>query len=134
MKTFKEEYETQIEPYLKQIDIFLKTKKPPYSILKTSELLHIPQSEIKHIMAKENVTTIDRKTFFTIMKNGSSTLCHVFARELYCGIPKYYTAENISYIYNLDISTVLQASQQMGLNKFSPDIIKTLFRFIPIQK
>ena len=27
MKTFKEEYETQIEPYLKQIDIFLKTKK-----------------------------------------------------------------------------------------------------------
>ena len=133
MKTFKEEYETQIEPYLKQIDIFLKTKKPPYSISQTAELLHISQSEIKRIMAKENVTTIDQKTFFTIMKNGSSTVCHVFARELYCGIPKYYTAENISYIYNLDISTVLQASQQIGLNKFTPDIIKTLFHFIPIQ-
>ena len=132
MKTFKEEYETQIEPYLKQIDIFLKTKKPPYSISQTAELLHIAQSEIKRIMAKENVTTIDQKTFFTIMKNGSSTVCHVFARELYCGIPKYYTAENISYIYNLDISTVLQASQQIGLNKFTPDIIKTLFHFIPI--
>ena len=132
MKTFKEEYETQIEPYLKQIDIFLKTKKPPYSISQTAELLHISQSEIKRIMAKENVTTIDQKTFFTIMKNGSSTVCHVFARELYCGIPKYYTAENISYIYNLDISTVLQASQQIGLNKFTPDIIKTLFHFIPI--
>ena len=134
MKTFKEEYETQIEPYLKQIDIFLKTKKPPYSISKTAELLHISQSEIKRIMTKENVTTINQKTFFTIMKNGSSTLCHIFARELYCGIPQYYTAENISYIYNLDISTVLQASQQMGLNKFSPGIIKTLFHFIPIQK
>ena len=134
MKTFKEEYETQIEPYLKQIDIFLKTKKPPYSISKTAELLHISQSEIKRIMTKENVTTIDQKTFFTIMKNGSSTLCHIFARELYCGIPQYYTAENISYIYNLDISTVLQASQQMGLNKFSPGIIKTLFHVIPIQK
>ena len=132
MKTFKEEYETQIEPYLKQIDIFLKTKKPPYSISQTAELLHISQSEIKRIMAKENVTTIDQKTFFTIMKNGSSTVCHIFARELYCGIPKYYTAENISYIYNLDISTVLQASQQIGLNKFTPDIIKTLFHFIPI--
>ena len=132
MKTFKEEYETQIEPYLKQIDIFLKTKKPPYSISQTAELLHISQSEIKRIMAKENVTTIDQKTFFTIKKNGSSTVCHVFARELYCGIPKYYTAENISYIYNLDISTVLQASQQIGLNKFTPDIIKTLFHFIPI--
>ena len=134
MKTFKEEYETQIEPYLKQIDIFLKTKKPPYSISQTAELLHISQSEIKRIMTKENVTTIDQKTFFTIMKNGSSTVCHVFARELYCGIPKYYTAENISYIYNLDISTVLQASQQIGLNKFTPGIIKTLFHFIPIQK
>ena len=132
MKTFKDEYETQIEPYLKQIDIFLKTKKPPYSISQTAELLHISQSEIKRIMAKENVTTIDQKTFFTIMKNGSSTVCHVFARELYCGIPKYYTAENISYIYNLDISTVLQASQQIGLNKFTPGIIKTLFHFIPI--
>ena len=132
MKTFKEEYETQIEPYLKQIDIFLKTKKPPYSISQTAELLHISQSEIKRIMAKENVTTIDQKTFFTIMKNGSSTVCHVFSFFLYCGIPKYYTAENISYIYNLDISTVLQASQQIGLNKFTPDIIKTLFHFIPI--
>lgn len=53
MKTFKEEYETQIEPYLKQIDIFLKTKKPPYSISQTAELLHISQSEIKRIMAKK---------------------------------------------------------------------------------
>lgn len=134
MKTFKEEYETQIEPYLKEIDLFLKTKKPPYTISKTSELLHISSSEIKHIMAKENLTTIDKDTFFTIMKNGSSTLCHVFARELYCGIPQYYTAENISYIYNLDISTVLQASKKMGINKFSPGIIKTLFHFIPVQK
>lgn len=134
MKTFKEEYETQIEPYLQQIDLFLKTKKPPYSISKTAELLHIPQSEIKHIMAKENIKIIDQITFFTIMKNGSSSLCHIFARELYCGIPKYYTAENISYIYNLDISTVLKASKKMGITKFSPSIIKTLFHFIPIQK
>ena len=95
MKTFKEEYETQIEPYLKQIDIFLKTKKPPYSISKTAELLHISQSEIKRIMTKENVTTIDQKTFFTIMKNGSSTLCHIFARELYCGIPQYLSLIHI---------------------------------------
>ncbi len=134
MKTFKEEYETEIEPCLKQIDIFLTTKKPPYSISKTAELLHIPQSEIEHIMQKENIKKIDQNTFFEIMKHGSSTLCHIFARELYCGIPQYYTAENISYIYNLDISTVLQASQKMGVNKFSPGIIKTLFHFIPIQK
>ena len=58
MKTFKEEYETQIEPYLKQIDIFLKTKKPPYSISKTAELLHITSWEVKQIMAKENIKTI----------------------------------------------------------------------------
>lgn len=134
MKTFKEEYETQIEPYLKQIDIFLKTKKPPYSISKTAELLHITPWEVKQIMAKENIETIDQKTFFTIMKNGSSTLCHIFARELYCGIPQYYTAENISYIYNLDISSVLKASKEMGINKFSSGIIKTLFHFIPVQK
>ena len=78
MKTFKEEYETEIEPYLKQIDIFLKTKKPPYSISKTAELLHIPQSEIEHIMQKQRIKKIDQTTFFEIMKHGSSSLCHIF--------------------------------------------------------
>ena len=45
MKTYKDQYEAQIEPQLQQIDIFLKTKKPPYSIENTAKLLHISPQE-----------------------------------------------------------------------------------------
>lgn len=131
MKTYKDQYEAQIEPQLQQIDIFLKTKKPPYSIENTAKLLHISPQEIKKIMTEENISKIDKNTFFIIMKKGSSPICRLFCRELFCGTPKYYTVEAISYIYNIDVTVVLKASQKMGINQFSKDNIKSLFCLIP---
>ncbi len=133
MKTYKDQYEAQIEPQLQQIDIFLKTKRPPYSIDSTAKLLHISAQEVKKIMKEESLSKIDRQSFFMIMKKGSSTICHLFSRELFCGTPKYYTVEAISYIYNIDVAVVLEASQKMGMSQFSPESMKTLFCFIPPQ-
>ena len=66
MKTYKDQYEAQIEPQLQQIDIFLKTKIPPYSIENTAKLLHISPQEIKKIMTEENISKIDKNTFLSL--------------------------------------------------------------------
>ena len=48
---------------LLQIDIFLKTKKPPYSISKTAELLHITSWETADYLVK----ALNRNGFKTIL-------------------------------------------------------------------
>ena len=130
MITFMEQYKKQIEPRINAIDLFIKTETPPYDIKKTARLLQIPVRELRQIMKQEQLDTIDRNAFFHIMKNGTSPICRLFARELNCGLPSFYTAENISYIYNLDISTVLSAAKEMGVNHFSRSMVSILFQHI----
>ncbi len=132
MKTFMDQYKKQIEPQINAIDLFLKTETPPYSPKKSAQILHISNQELEHIMAEEGISVITHQSFFQIMKKGSSSICRMFARELECGIPRFYSVENISYIYNLDVSAVIHASQKIGLNYFSEPMLKTLFQYIPL--
>lgn len=134
MKTFIEQYQNEIEPNLQTIDLFIKTESPPYNAGTTAALLQIPLSELQAIMKDERLTELNRQAFFIIMKNGSSPLCKMFSRELDCGLPVYYTAEDISYIYNLDISTVISAAKSLGVSYFSRPMIYILFRQILINQ
>ncbi len=131
-KTFMDQYQEKIEPAIKAIDLFIKTESPPYNLSKAACLMQIPFSELKQIMRDEKIATLDKNSFFQIMEKGSAPICRMFARELKCGIPQYYTAENISYIYDLDISKVLDASERIGVYCYSKYTIPILFRNIPI--
>ena len=73
------------------------------------------------------------RVWYIIMKKGSSPVCQMFARELKCGTPHFYSVENISYIYNLDIMTVMDAAKKMGVNFFTSAMKKHLFQLIPHQ-
>jgi len=132
MKTFMDQYIEQIEPKLKAIDLFLKTEMPPYCPKKTAKLLHISKDELETIMTEEHISNITTQTLFQIMKKGSSSICRMFARELERGIPRFYSVEDISYIYNLDICSVIDASKEMGLSCFTEPMLKTLFQHIPL--
>lgn len=132
MKTFMEQYKKQIEPQIMAIDLFIKTNTPPYNPQKTARLLQISVLELHEIMAKAGLHTLNQEAFFHIMKNGSGPICQLFARELSCGLPAFYTAENISYIYDLDISAVLEGAKEMGVNLFSRSMLYILFEHIKV--
>lgn len=129
LKTFMDEYREKIEPHIKEIDIFIKSHSNPFSKKKSAELLNISLNELEQIMKTENIKTINRHNFFKIMKKGSSPICRLFARQLQRGFGNY-TPEDISYIYDIDITTVLEASKKMGISQFDEMLLKTLFEMI----
>lgn len=132
MQTFLEYYQQKIQPQLTEIDVFLKTEEPPYAIDRVSALLDIPPEEGERLLTEEKVSLVTRGVFLHFMQRGSSPLCRMFRRELSCGSPQWYTPEQISYIYNLDIADVEGAAREMGESCFSAGTLPQLFRHILI--
>lgn len=131
-ENFLECYELTIAPKLKEIDLFLKTSEE--SLLKmedVSKLLFISQEEILAIMKKENIEEINKFTFYSIMKNGSSFICQLFKRELERGTPSTYSIDDISYIYNINKNLLAKTCGQIGLTEIKSAVIPLLFANIP---
>lgn len=125
-------YKNNIIPRLKEIDLFLKTKASPYTKKDTATLLQISNEELEELMDKNNISKITPESFMVIMKNGSDELCRIFKRELECGLTDYYSPEQVSYIYNIEIDTILNAYSQMGVTKLHHGLLETLFSNIYI--
>lgn len=126
LKTFMEEYKEKIEPQIKEIDIFIKSHSNPLSKEKSAEILNISENEIEQIMQTENINAINKCNFFKIMQKGSSPMCRLFARQLQRGFGTY-TPEDVSYIYDIDVSIVLDASKKIGIFQFDDALLKLLF-------
>jgi len=73
--TFLQVYQRNIEEKLQKIDLFLKTSPKKLNIHTTSELLNISEEEIKDLMLKYNISSINPASFFMIMVQGSSYIC-----------------------------------------------------------
>lgn len=126
-ENYLQKYSLTIAPKLKEIDLYIKCQSPPLSIKKISELLSISEAEINQIIKNENIRFLDSKAFFKIMSRGTSELCRLFTRELKCGIPEKYAPQDISYIYNIDIDTVLSACSILGVTEFKSKDLELLF-------
>lgn len=120
-------YQNNIVPRLNEIDLFIKTKPSPYTKKDTIKLLNISNRELEELMKKNGITEITSEAFMIIMKNGSDELCRIFKRELEWGLTKYYSPEQVSYIYNIDIDIILNAYAQMGVSKLHHGLLETLF-------
>lgn len=129
LKTFMDEYKEKIEPQINEIDIFIKSHTSPLNLEKSAAILNISFAELQHIMSKENITAINKHNFFKIMQKGSSPICRLFARQLQRGFSNY-TPEDVSYIYNIDINAVLDASKKIGIFNYNDILLKVLFENI----
>ncbi len=131
--TMLKEYNSNISPKLKEIDIYLKTEEQPFNIDNTASVLDISKDELLHIMYVYDITSINISDFFTIMIKGSSKICRLFSRKLNCGLKTEYSPENISYIYDIDISEVYRACKKLNCYSFDDRTIKNILGEISIQ-
>lgn len=127
---FAQVYERNIEANIKEIDIFLKTTAPPYSIDDISNLLHIDASDLIYILEQHKITTLNMLSFFTIVQTSSSYICKLIQREWKYHHIKHYTPEMIAYIYDLNLDKVSLAFEESGLPYVEPNNIKELFKHI----
>jgi len=132
--TFLESYLSKISPKLKEIDILIKTCDDEISVYETSSVLEISFEEVENIMHEKNIDIINKVTFFTIMKNGSSEICKLYNREIICGSPLSYTQENISYIYDIDHTLVRSAFCKLNIKEATSFTLPQIFANIEVCK
>ena len=130
--SFDKIYTKNIESRIKDIDIFLKTSTPPYCVDNIGKLLHIELDELCSIIEKQNITTLNIISFFTIIQSSSSYICQLIQREWKYNSIEQYTPEMIAYIYDLNLHKVRLAFKESGLDKVTTSNIKQLFRYIEV--
>ena len=127
MITFLDYYEQEIQPQIAAIDIFLKSEEPPYDKEIVGELLEIPPQEWQSLLEEEKISFITRGIFFQLMKRGNSPLCGMFRRATELYLPEAYTAEVIAYIFDLPITPVRKATEELGQKTFTDDMLPQVF-------
>ena len=131
-ESYLSRYRTNIVSKLATIDLFLKTKTPPYKKAEVRAILGMTKDELDKILNENNIKSITPSSFAVIMKNGSGELCRAFKRQLECGVTESYSPEQVSYIYDIDIDVVLNAYASMGVCKLHKGLLETLFSNIYI--
>lgn len=131
-KNFYDIYTSHISPKLKNIDILVKTSSRGLGVSETARVLEISEDEVHRIMREEKIAKITKKTFYIIMKNGSSEICRYFSREVKCGSPLVYTRTDIAYIYDLNIEDVIKACNETGIKEATAFTLPRLFLRIPV--
>lgn len=131
-ESYLSRYRTNIVSKLETIDLFLKTKTPPYKKAEVRAILGMTKDELDKILNENNIKSITPSSFAVIMKNGSGELCRAFKRQLECGVTELYSPEQVSYIYDIDIDVVLNAYASMGVCKLHKGLLETLFSNIYI--
>ena len=132
--TFLEEYRQYIQPAIADVDVFLKTAVVPICAADVACVLEICEEEVKDILRKLDVQTIDKEVFLAIMRRGSSRVCRLYAREIEAGSPIIYNERQIAYIYNLDAALVKNACQKLQIKDVTAFTMPLVFAQIPIGK
>jgi len=130
--SYLEYYAYCIRPKLKEIDLFIKTGKKSLSVTETANVLLLTEQEVKVIMEKECIKSINRSAFFKIMESGSSDICRLFKREVESGSPHIYSKEDISYIYSIDLETIENVCGTLEITEITPFTLPDVFAEIAI--
>ena len=130
--SYLEYYAYCIRPKLKEIDLFIKTKPKKLSVSETANILNLTEQEVKGIMEKENINSVNKFAFFKIMENGSSDICRLFKREIESGSPHVYSKEDISYIYDIDIETIEDVCNLLEITEITPFTLPDVFAQIAL--
>ena len=66
------------------------------------------------------------------MLSGKSYICNILKKEFKKSPKKKYTAEDISYIYNIDYNKIKNAFNFLNIKTIPSDSIKAIFIQIPL--
>jgi len=129
--SYLNKYSNEIAPVLEEIDIMIKTYEKPFSIEETAAVLGLKKKEVRLLMEKHKIKKINRKSFFCIMKHGSSDVCRLFCRETEAGLPYTYSKEEVAFIYGLNKTLVCEAFDKLGIKEATYITLPGLLSVIP---
>lgn len=128
-------YRNIISPKLAEIDLFIKTNEAPYHCDIVEDILNIPRFELLEILDKTkqcNSFYIDKNTFFYIMEHSSNFICGLYRRIIEIGNPLVYTLNDISYVYNIDISLLNSVCKELEISEVTNYMLPEILRNLPV--
>ena len=134
MATFLDYYRKKIQPRVMAADLFLKTEQEPYALHQALDILQMSQAAAQHTLQQEIHGSLTKAQFIRLLCDGKTAFCRMFASELRCGLPAYYTPAQISYIYDLDVALVEQAAAQTGLVICTRRLLPLVFSAIDLSQ
>lgn len=127
---FNEVYDETIRPKLEAIDLFLKSNSSPYTADEVACLLEIDINILLNTMEQLEITALDKLNFFTLIFHLPHEICKLIQRQYRYILCKEYTPEMIAFIYNLNISKVKSAFDDLKVDTITshelPDIFKRI--------
>jgi len=127
---FYDEYEAEIAPRLRSIDVFLRTEHVS-TPAEAARILGLSPDEVYSFFEDCSVPeTIDRERFFFLLRSGSNKLCQMLRRELECGCPAIYKPHHVAYIYDLCADSVARAFHEMSCKEVPARVLPALFKRI----
>ena len=127
---FWDEYRQVIVPKLEKIDIMLKTVDDGISIDEVCRVLSVAEEEVFEILQTNSMDMLDKGLFLKLLNNASSYICCLYQREVSCGSPYIYSAQNISYIYDIPLDKVNRACKAVSISAITSGTLPLLFRNI----
>jgi hypothetical protein len=129
-KNYLEMYLAVIKPAINNIDIFIKSSDY-YSLKEVCNLLGMSEQEVIRIMNDNDIAELNRRTFFTILSRGSNPLCIMYRKEMEVGSPYIYSKDNIAYIYNINLESVIIACEKLKIEVITKMTLPLVFNEIP---
>ncbi len=130
--TYLELYLENIVPRLQSIDLKLKSGACEFKVSEVCELLEISEAKVQEQLRQLNITVITPDVFLTIMQGADSEIGKMYAREIECHSPITYTAENIAYIYQLDLNLVKKSFEKLNAKEITSYMLPSIFSNIHI--
>ena len=115
VNSYLDTYLERIVPKLQEIDVYIKSEEGYLDTEHVADVLELGEGEVLDIMRANKIMHIGKRNFYKIMQEGSSWICGLLRRELECGSPPTYTRKNIAYIYQIDINTLNEACDSLGI-------------------
>lgn len=131
-QNFLDVYVSNIYEKLKEIDLLVKTAEGGIiTVHEAAAALCISTDSIRAIMAQKNISRLTKKAFFVVMAEGESDICALYQREVRCGSPFTYTREDVAYIYDLNLDTINETCDKLGIRAVSAHTLPALFARLP---
>jgi hypothetical protein len=125
-------YRETYAPAFKAIDVLLKSIEEPISLAEAAKALYMDETAVEMLMDRENIETLDKGGFLTLMRFGESAVCRLFQREIMRGLKPAYSPADIAYIYGLDEAHVSDISSRLGKQLWPTIKIPELLSQIPV--
>lgn len=127
MSTYLEYYMEEICPKVRELDIFFRTEKEPYSRRSVAQVLNISYDSLEYMLMKSKLQVITKGVFFYLLNKVEPSFAVMLFREMEHSNKDLYSIEEIAHIYLIELEYIEEVAKIFGKDEFSKEELSLVF-------